>query len=203
MKRIVIILLIAFLSSATFDSFAQKIKFDKIESDGYRHIGAGDKEESLEKATYKFSLTVFANRYRKSYYLLVSSLYTIDNDCIILLKLGNDEVSYLTINNVNHSQIDWPSAQPIIGSNGLSWAYGTQKADYYVGLFTLTDEVLQEIETYGIKKLRIKFYSKYFEKSWKKDKLGKYLKKCHDNIEKQLLVPIQQSEYSKSIFEDF
>ena len=154
----------------------------------------------MDKATYKFSLTVFANSFRKSYYLLVSSLYTIDNDCIILLKLGNDEVRYLTLNNVNHSLIDWPSAQPIIGSNGLSWAYGTQKADYYVGLFTLSENDLNDIETYGIKKIRIKFYSKYFEKTWKKDKLGKYLKECHENIEKQLLKPIQSS---KSIFDNF
>lgn len=176
MKRFITILLIAIIASATINSFAQKVTFDKIESDGNRHIGAGSKEESLENAKYNFSLTVFANSYRKNYYLLVSSLYTIDDHCIILLKLGNDEVKYLTINNVNHSQIDWPSAQPIIGVNGLSWAYGTQKADYYVGLFTLSEYDLQDIETYGIKKIRIKYYSKYFEKSWNKDKLGKYLK---------------------------
>ena len=200
MKRIIAFFLIAILSSTTYSSFAQKVSFDKIESDGDRHIGSEGREESLDKATYKFSLTVFANSFRKSYYLLVSSLYTIDNDCIILLKLGNDEVRYLTLNNVNHSLIDWPSAQPIIGSNGLSWAYGTQKADYYVGLFTLSENDLNDIETYGIKKIRIKFYSKYFEKTWKKDKLGKYLKECHENIEKQLLKPIQSS---KSIFDNF
>ncbi len=200
MKRIIAFLLIAILSSTAYSSFAQKVSFDRIESDGDRHIGCEGREESLDKAQYKFSLTVFANSYRKNYYLLVSTLYTIDNDCIILLKLGNDEVRYLTLNNVNHSLIDWPSAQPIIGSNGLSWAYGTQKADDYVGLFTLSENDLNDIETYGIKKIRIKFYSKYFEKSWKKDKLGKHLKKCHENIEKQLLKPIQSS---KSIFENF
>jgi len=203
MKRIIAFLAIILLSSTAYCSYAQKISFDRIESDGVRHIGTEGREESLENAKYKFSLTVFANSYRKNYYLLVSSLYTIDNDCIILVKLGNDEVKYLTLNNVNHSLIDWPSAQPIIGSNGISWAYGTQKADYYVGLFTLTENDLNDIATYGIKKIRIKYYSKYFEKSWKKDKLGKYLKKCHEKIEKQLLNPNYRSQSSKSIFEDF
>lgn len=197
MKRIISFVIIALFAITTF---AQKVYFDRIESDGDRHIGAGKKEESLNDAKYDFSLTVFANTYEKQYFLLVSSLYTIDDNCIILLKLGNDDVKYLPINNANKSQIDWPSAQPIYGSNGVSWAYGTQKADYYVGLFYLSEKDLCDIETHGIKKIRIKFYSKYFEKSWKKDKLGKYLKKCHEKIEEQLLKPHQST---RSIFEDF
>ena len=197
MKKIILFLIAAIFASV---AFSQKVYFDRIESDGDRHIGAGKKEEKLNDAKYEFSLTVFANDYRKSYCLLVSSLYTIDNNCEILIRLGNDEVRYLPINNATHSQIDWPSAQPIYGSNGISWAYGTQKADYYVGLFSLDEDLLNEIETHGIKKLRIKFYGKYFEKTWKKDKLGKFIKKCHINIEKQLLQPHASSH---SFFEGF
>lgn len=193
-------LFILFFSIIVSTAYSQKVYFDRIERDGDRHIGAGKKEESLNDAKYNFSLTVFASTYEKQYYLLVSSLYTIDDDCVILLRLGNEDVKYLPINNAHKSQIDWPSAQPIYGSNGVSWAYGTQKADYYVGLFYLSDSDLNDIETHGIKKIRIKFYSKYFEKSWKKDKMGKYLKKCHEKIEEQLLKP---HESSKSFFEDF
>lgn len=197
MKKFLFILLFSITVST---AYSQKVYFDRIERDGDRHIGAGKKEESLNDAKYNFSLTVFANTYEKQYYLLVSSLYTIDDDCVILLRLGNEDVKYLPINNANKSQIDWPSAQPIYGSNGVSWAYGTQKADYYVGLFYLSDSDLNDIETHGIKKIRIKFYGRYFEKSWKKDKMGKYLKKCHEKIEEQLLKP---HESSKSFFEDF
>lgn len=168
---------------------AQKIGFDRMESGGIRHAGTDGLEIKLGDATYNFSLTVFSGRFSKEYCLLISSIWKIDEKCVLMLKLGNDEVMKLEANNINVGQIDYPKYDPIIGSSATSGLLSTQKVNYYVSLYSLDSDLLRKIEKEGISKIRIAFDNTYFEKTWKKDSLGRYIKKCHDELEVQLSKP--------------
>jgi hypothetical protein len=143
-------------------------------------------EVNMEGAKYEISLTVFSGVYSKDYCLLISSLWRIEKDCIVMIKLGNQEIVKLVANNINVGQLDYPNYSPIIGSSSGSGVLSTRKVDYYVSLYSLENDLLDRIERHGIIKLRIAFGNSYYEKSWGKDKLGKFIKRSHERLEKQL-----------------
>jgi hypothetical protein len=143
-------------------------------------------ETKIDNATYNFSLTVFSGLQSKDYCLLISSIWRIENNYVVLIKLGNDEIIKLLSDNSNVGKVDWPSYRPIIGGTSTSGVLTTEKADYYTSIYSLNLEVLDKIEQYGIFKIRIQFGNTYKEQSWNYDKLGKYIKNCHELIELQL-----------------
>jgi hypothetical protein len=179
---------------------AQKITWDKLKDDNVRHIGAESLEIKIDNATYQFSLTVFSSGNSKNYALLASSIWKMENDGVLMIKLGNQEAVKLVANNVNKSQIDYPKYNPLIGGGYENGTLSTQKVDYYVSLFPLDLDLFEKFEKYGIVKMRIQFVNTYFESSWKKDTLGKFIKKSYDVIENQLNKPITQKN---KIDEDF
>lgn len=179
---------------------AQKITFDSIEKDGTRHIATESLGLKIENGTYDFSLTVFSNPDSKVYALLISSIWMMKEDCVVMLKLGNEEIVKLTANNINVGKIDYPSYTPIIGNTSSSRIMSTQKVDYYVSLYTLEKELLNKINQNGIIKLRISFGDTFFEKSWKKDELGKHITSSYKKLEEQLQKPHISN---KSIEDDF
>lgn len=179
-----LILLILFNSCAT-----TKISWDRIEENNVRHIGTKGMETKIDNATYSFSLTLFSGLHSKDYYLLISSLWRIENDCVVLIKLGNDEAIKLISNKTNVGKVDWTSYKPIIGGTTPSGILTTEKVDYYTSIYSLTPEVLSKIEQYGILKIRIQYGNNYKEESWSIDKLGEHIKNCHELIELQLQKP--------------
>ena len=183
MKRY-FLLIVVLIYSITIN--AQKISFDRIEEDGVRHIGTEGKDIKIENATYKFSLTVFSSPNSKRYCLLISSIWNMDEGCILMIKLKNEEVIKLIANNINVGKVDWPKYDPIIGNSTSSGIMSTEKIDYYVSLYSLDNDLLDKINQEGIVKLRVAFKSKFFEKVWKKDELGKFLKQSQIKIEDQL-----------------
>jgi len=168
------------------NTHSQEISFDRIEKGGIRHIGTESLEMDIDNATYNFSLTVFSGESSKDYCLLISSFSKIEENCIVMLKLSNDEIVKLTANNLNVGQVDYPKYSPIIGGTTASGILSTQKVDYYVSIFSLNDDLLNRIEEYGIIKIRVAYFGTYNERSWRKDRLGKYIKRCHLKLEEKL-----------------
>jgi len=197
MKHTIFILLILM---SVFSANGQKITFDIIEKDGTRHLGTESLALKIENGTYDFSLTAFSNPNSKVYALLISSIWMMKEDCIVMLKLGNEEIVKLTSNNINVGKIDYPSYTPIIGNTSNSGIMSTQKVDYYVSLYTLEKELLNKINQNGIIKLRISFGDTFFERSWKKDELGKHITSSYKKLEEHLQNPHISN---KSIEDDF
>lgn len=196
MRYILSFFLLFFLSC----SAPSKISWDNTKADNVRHIGSKAIETKIDNATYSFNLTVFAGQKTKYFCLLISSIWRIENNGIVLLKLGNDETIKLIADNVNVGQVDWPTYSPIIGATKPSGLLSTQKTDYYTSIYLLPSDVLNKIETYGINKIRIQFGTTYKEQSWTRDRIGKYIKSSHELLEKQLLTTAKNS---KSIEQDF
>ena len=71
-------------------------------------------------------------------------------------------------------------------------------AEYYSSIFAPTDEEWTNIEKYGIIKIRISSRFSYNAKSWKKDKLGKFLAKSRLKISERI-----NTTEVKSIYNDF
>lgn len=102
----------------------------------------------------------------------------------------------LPINNLHIGQINLPSYSYNIGNISYLTPYRT--ADYYSAIFALSDEQFCKIEKYGIIKIRISSHSSYNEKSWGKDKLGKFILKCRKLINSRL-----RSTTVKRIYDGF
>ncbi len=192
--------MLAFVTMFCISSEAQQITFDRIEKNETRHIGVGKMEIAIEGAKYDFSLTVFSNSDSKDYCLLISSFWKIEENCLVMLKLGNEDVVKLVANNINVGQVDYPTYSPIIGNSSASGVMSTQKVNYYVSLYSLEEDLLAKIAKNGIIKLRVAYGNSYFEKNWQKDRLGRFIKKCHEKLEKQLK---ETSIPKKSIESDF
>lgn len=184
------LLVFIFIVISTIKVQSQKISFDRIEKDGVRHIGTESLKVKIDDANYDFSLTVFSESNSNNYCLLVSSINKIEENCVLLLKLGNEETIKLIANNVHVGQIDYPKYNPVIGSSSISGIMSTQKVDYYVSIYPLDTELLDKIESFGITKTRIAFYNNYYEKNWindwNNDKLGKFIKKSRLKLEEEL-----------------
>lgn len=193
MIRYIWILLFAILS---INSFAQKIEVDRIEDDGSRQLMCSGKKEKLDGKEYNFTVKAYEKYGDIDWCLLVSSFYYIPNNATLLIKLSNNEIMSLPINNLHIGQINLPSYSYNIGNISYLTPYRT--ADYYSAIFALSDEQFCKIEKYGIIKIRISSHSSYNEKSWGKDKLGKFILKCRKLINSRL-----RSTTVKRIYDGF
>ena len=81
--------------------FAQKIYVDRIETDGRRQVMATTKEYSVDDKDFKFCLKVFDGSDRRDWLLLVSSYAPMSMESVVLLKLWNEAILRLNVNNVN------------------------------------------------------------------------------------------------------
>jgi len=199
MTKIKTILLFFLLIFSVFTQ-AQKITFDRIEADNIRHIGTENLDLNIDDAKYAFSLTVFSGLHSKDYCLLIGSIWRIEENCVVMIKLGNEETIKLVANNLNIGQLDYPKYNPIIGGSSVSGVMSTQKVDYYVSIYSLDADLLDKIEQYGIIKIRIAFGNTYHEKSWNKDRIGKFIKKSHIRLEEQLEKSISSKQSIESGF---
>ena len=202
---------------------AQKISWDKIIDNGVRNIGAESISIKIDKTNYDFSLAVFSGSLSKEYCLLISSIWEIEDNCVVIIKLGNKEEVKLVATHVDVRQIDSPTYMPIIGGSpdieirdASSPAMGdtpigqvggipiggtpdraitiTRNLDYFTSHYFIDDELVDKIERYGISKMKIASGSTFKEKSWCRNKLGKYSKKSHKKLEEQLLKPSEPAK---------
>lgn len=194
MKRL---LTVSLLLICAINLFAQKISVDRIESDGKHQIMTASKSYSVQGTDYSFCMKVYEYSEQKDWLLLVSSFSYIPMASELLIKLGNDELLYLPVNNVHIGKVTKPGYGYTIGN--ITTMTPSADVDYYSSVYELTPENINKIDSLGIKKIRISNGTSYKDKTFEYNSLGKFLGKCYKNILKRLENPLKK----KGLFDDF
>ena len=194
--------------------FAQKIYVDRIETDGRRQVIATTKEYSVDDKDFKFCLKVFDGSDRRDWLLLVSSYAPMSMESVLLLKLWNEAILRLNVNNIKVDTETKPAYAATIGSmtttigsmtatiGSITTIHPSKDVNYYYSVYELTPEEIEYMGKYGIKKIRIANGEKVWDKDFRFDSLGAYLSRSYKKILKQLETPIKKDE-KKSLFDGF
>lgn len=196
MNRIYLLIILLGYSFASLN--AQKIIVDRIEKDGSHQIMVKAINFSIDGVKYSAGMKVFETPYsKKDWMLFISSYHYIPNSAAVLLKLGNDEVIYLPVNNVSVGKVTMPCYGVTIGT--ITSISPSTTVDYYTSIYNLSDIDMDKIDTYGIIKIRISDGVEYRDKTYGNNSLGKYLKKCRKNIKRRLENPLR----TNNLFDNF
>lgn len=191
--------------------FAQKIFVDRIETDGRRQVMATTKEYSVDDKDFNFCLKVFEGSDRRDWLLLVSSYAPMSMESVLLLKLWNEAILRLNVNNIKVDTETKPAYAATIGSmtttigsmtatiGSITTIHPSKDVNYYYSVYELTPEEIEYMGKYGIKKIRIANGEKVWDKEFRFDSLGAYLSRSYKKILKQLETPIKK----KNIFDGF
>lgn len=194
--------------------FAQKIYVDRIETDGRRQVMATTKEYSVDDKDFKFCLKVFDGSDRRDWLLLVSSYAPMSMESVVLLKLWNEAILRLNVNNIKVDTETKPAYAATIGSmtttigsmtatiGSITTIHPSKDVNYYYSVYELTPEEIEYMGKYGIKKIRIANGEKVWDKDFRFDSLGAYLSRSYKKILKQLETPIKKDK-KKSLFDGF
>lgn len=194
--------------------FAQKIYVDRIETDGRRQVMATTKEYFVDDKDFNFCLKVFESSDRRDWLLLVSSYAPMSMESVLLLKLWNEAILRLNVNNIKVDTETKPAYAATIGSmtttigsmtatiGSITTIHPSKDVNYYYSVYELTPEEIEYMGKYGIKKIRIANGEKVWDKDFKFDSLGAYLSRGYKKILKQLETPIKKDK-KKNIFDGF
>lgn len=194
--------------------FAQKIYVDRIEADGRRQVMATTKEYFVDDKDFKFCLKVFEGSDRRDWLLLVSSYAPMSMESVLLIKLWNEAILRLNVNNIKVDTETKPAYAATIGSmtttigsmtatiGSITTIHPSKDVNYYYSVYELTPEEIEYMGKYGIKKIRIANGEKVWDKDFKFDSLGAYLSRGYKKILKQLETPIKKDK-KKNIFDGF
>lgn len=194
--------------------FAQKIYVDRIETDGRRQVMATTKEYFVDDKDFKFCLKVFEGSDRRDWLLLVSSYAPMSMESVLLIKLWNEAILRLNVNNIKVDTETKPAYAATIGSmtttigsmtatiGSITTIHPSKDVNYYYSVYELTPEEIEYTGKYGIKKIRIANGEKVWDKDFKFDSLGAYLSRGYKKILKQLETPIKKDK-KKNIFDGF
>lgn len=194
--------------------FAQKIYVDRIETDGRRQVMATTKEYSVDDKDFNFCLKVFESSDRRDWLLLVSSYAPMSMESVLLLKLWNEAILRLNVNNIKVDTETKPAYAATIGSmtttigsmtatiGSITTIHPSKDVNYYYSVYELTPEEIEYMGKYGIKKIRIANGEKVWDKDFKFDSLGAFLSRGYKKILKQLETPIKKDK-KKNIFDGF
>ena len=194
--------------------FAQKIYVDRIETDGRRQVMATAKEYSVDDKDFNFCLKVFESSDRRDWLLLVSSYAPMSMESVLLLKLWNEAILRLNVNNIKVDTETKPAYAATIGSmtttigsmtatiGSITTIHPSKDVNYYYSVYELTPEEIEYMGKYGIKKIRIANGEKVWDKDFKFDSLGAYLSRGYKKILKQLETPIKKDK-KKNLFDGF
>lgn len=194
--------------------FAQKIYVDRIETDGRRQVMATTKEYFVDDKDFKFCLKVFEGSDRRDWLLLVSSYAPMSMESVLLLKLWNEAILRLNVNNIKVDTETKPAYAATIGSmtttigsmtatiGSITTIHPSKDVNYYYSVYELTPEEIEYMGKYGIKKIRIANGEKVWDKDFKFDSLGAYLSRGYKKILKQLETPIKKDK-KKNLFDGF
>ncbi len=181
---------------------AQSIDLDRIEADGYHQIMTKFKKFYFEDSQFQIGMKLYEKGEKKDWLLVVSSFEVIPDDCILLMKLGNDVTLTFPVNNIHVGTVNSGGYVYNIGSIGYVLPETPQ--EYYVSLYAITPAEMDKIEGYGISKIRFGTTTHFIEQSWSNNALGKHITKCRKSIQKRLDNPkIKRVESNNSIFDGF
>ena len=198
MKQLIITLL-CLISGLSVS--AQSISVDRMESNGKHQIMTSTKDYKIGGIKYSFGLKIYEDRYDTDWLLLVSSFNTIPDNTIILIKLKNDDVIELPVNNVHTGDVTLPGYVYNIGKIG--YVSPSSSATYYSSVYVISSADLIRIETHGIEKIRIGNSIQFVDKEWSNNALGKYLTKCRKKILERLEKSKKKNKESRSFYDDF
>lgn len=188
--------------------FAQKIYVDRIETDGRRQVMVTIKEYSVDDKDFNFCLKVFEGSDRRDWLLLVSSYAPMSMESVLLLKLWNEAILRLNVNNIKVDTETKPAYALTIGSittsttTSITTIHPSKDVNYYYSVYELTPEEIEYMGKYGIKKIRIANGEKVWDKEFRFDSLGAYLSRSYKKILKQLETPIKKDK-KKNVFDGF
>ena len=172
------------------------------------------KEYSVDDKDFNFCLKVFEGSDRRDWLLLVSSYAPMSMESVLLLKLWNEAILRLNVNNIKVDTETKPAYAATIGSmtttigsmtatiGSITTIHPSKDVNYYYSVYELTPEEIEYMGKYGIKKIRIANGEKVWDKDFKFDSLGAYLSRGYKKILKQLETPIKKDK-KKNIFDGF
>lgn len=192
-KVISIVVLFLF---AIFHSFSQSVDLDRIESDGKRQLMTETKEFNFDGQKYTIGVKAYVDDYNTDWLLLVSSYHHISDATIILLKLGNDEIIELPVNNVNVGEVTLPGYGFQIGA--ITTYSPSSKVNFYSSVYVLTEDIISKIASEGIKKMRIFDGVDYHDRKHC-NTISQYLVDGIKNIHKK----IRTSPKKNNLYDDF
>ena len=176
MKKYIIIL--AMMLSSTC-SFSQKFEKDYYQDKDHVIVTEWEEvEDNTDKRDVYVKLIVSQDSISRVYSILFQpysySYFSFSEGSKLLVKTMSDEVLTLTCYTSNSTY----------KQNVQIFMVPTKRYFCTVGYFVTEEELGKMIS--GIKKLRFEVTGESFQYEYKKDKIGKYLKKAKDNADKAL-----------------
>lgn len=165
-----------------------KISSDLIGQNGSRRIITEPVDLEIGDATYKFNMILDLSAKSKKYYLEVASTSKMQENNVLLLKLGNNENVKLTASEVKVEKVNMPKDLTILGGKQIGLSIN-RNVDYYSALFDVDAKVLDGIKNHGIIKMRIEYRDTFFEQNWWSNELGKYIAESRKMLDEQTKKP--------------
>ena len=165
-----------------------KISSDLIGQNGIRRIIPEPVDLQIGDASYKFNMILDLSVKSKKYYLGVASTSKMQENYVLLLKLGNNENVKLTASDVKVEKVNMPKDLTILGGKQIGLSIN-RKIDYYSSLFDVDTKVLEGIKNHGIIKMRIEYMDTFFEQNWWSNELGKYITESRKMLDEQSKKP--------------
>ena len=165
-----------------------KISSDLIGQNGIRRIITEPVDLEIGDATYKFNMILDLSAKSKKYYLEVASTSKMQENNVLLLKLGNNENVKLTASEVKVEKVNMPKDLTILGGKQIGLSIN-RNVDYYSALFDVDAKVLDGIKNHGIIKMRIEYRDTFFEQNWWSNELGKYIAESRKMLDEQTKKP--------------
>ena len=165
-----------------------KISSDLIGQNGIRRIITEPVDMQIGDASYKFNMILDLSVKSKKYYLGVASTSKMQENNVLLLKLGNNENVKLTASDVKVEKVNMPKDLTILGGKQIGLSIN-RKIDYYSSLFDVDTKVLEGIKNHGIIKMRIEYMDTFFEQNWWSNELGKYITESRKMLDEQSKKP--------------
>lgn len=197
MKQLILFLLSLWALSA----YAQTVRVDQMESDGRHQLMTNMKNFSIEGFNYSMTLKVYESADSLDWRVTISTFNNIPNDNVVLLKLKNGQTISLAVDSLHEES--YTTNGIVYNSAFLSTVQPGVTKTYFVSESRIKAEELDDIEEYGITKVRLGNNVKYIEEEWTNNPLGKFLTKCRKKIAERLQSSTEKKKDKKSIYDGF
>ena len=197
MKKLIIYL----LSLWSLSAYAQTVRVDQMESDGRHQLMTNMKNFSIEGFDYSMTLKVYESADSLDWRVTISTFNNIPNDNVVLLKLKNGQTISLAVDSLHEES--YTTNGIVYNSAFLSTVQPGVTKTYFVSESRIKAEDLDNIEAYGITKVRLGNNVKYIEEEWTNNPLGKFLTKCRKKIAERLQSSTEKKKDKKSIYDGF
>ena len=197
MKQLIIFL----FSLLALSAYAQTVKVDQMESDGRHQLMTNMKNFSIEGFNYSMTLKVYESADNLDWRVTISSYNNIPKDNVVLLKLKNGQTISLAVDSLHEES--YTTNGIVYNSAFLSTVQPGVTKTYSVSESRIKTEDLDNIEAYGITKVRLGNNVKYIEEEWTNNPLGKYLTKCRKKISEHLHKSNGHKKNNRSIYDGF